>query len=389
MKTVMIVAGESSGELYGSLLAKQLRHIWPDVTVIGIGGERMRAAGVKILSGISSAFGITELLTSIKRIRESFKTAAKALATFKPEVVVLIDFPDFNFRLGAVAKRHGLKVLYYVSPQVWAWRKGRVKTMGEIADRIAVILPFEKEIYTMAGIPCEFVGHPAMEEIDETQKTEDSTDPRGIKMRESLGLSEGRPVIALLPGSRAHELKTLLPVFIELTRMVAKEFPDGKCILPLAPNIDADRFAEDIATLKREGVLIVRGDSIKCLASSDVAVVASGTATLQAALMGIPLVVVYKLSLFSYLIGKALLSVKHISLVNIIAGEEVVRELIQRRAKAENIVQELKRILNDDQYRSGMTSSMTRIRDMFSGRQPSRRVAEIIGELAGWKTSER
>ncbi len=280
-------------------------------------------------------------------------------------------------------------MLYYVSPQVWAWRKGRIRTMGEIADRVAVILPFEQKIYEMAGIPCEFVGHPAMEEIDEIQKTDGFPDVQAVQERESLGLSRGRPVIALLPGSRPNELKTLLPVFVKLTRMIVKEFPDARCIIPLALNIDEERFAGYIATLKGEGVQVVKGNSIKCLASSDVAIVASGTATLQAALLAIPLVVVYKLSPFTYFLGKTLVSVRHISLVNIIAGTEVVCELIQRKANAEDIAKELKRILTDSQYRNVMISAMKRIRDIFSGRQPSHRVAEMIGELAGWKLSER
>lgn len=380
MKTVMIVAGESSGELYGSLLAKALKSAWPGIRVIGIGGERMREAGVEILSGISSSFGVTETLRSFKRLRKSFNIASRALTEMSPDVVVLIDYPDFNFRIAGIAKRLGLKVLYYVSPQVWAWRKGRVRTMGKIADMVAVILPFEEEIYRKAGILCEFVGHPVMEEIEEYERTrEKREDGRGIS-----GVKSGTPAIALLPGSRPHELKTLLPVFADFVRIFRNEHPRSRFIVPLAPNLDAQRFSGPMDLLRGIGTEFVKGRTIETLASSDLAVVASGTAALQAALLNIPTVVVYKVSPITYFIGKVVLDVKYISLVNIIPGRLVVPELIQREANARNIMQEVGKILYDDSYRSSMLLSFEEVRKSFSGKHPSRRVAEMIGGIAGW-----
>ncbi|GAB4408349.1 MAG: lipid-A-disaccharide synthase [Thermodesulfovibrionales bacterium] len=374
MKTVMIIAGESSGELYGSLLAKALKDLWPDVRLVGMGGKRMRDSGVEILSGISGAFGLTELASSIKRIRESFKKVSEALIKISPEVLVLIDYPDFNFRLARIAKRQGLKVLYYVSPQVWAWRKRRVRIMKEIADRVAVILPFEEEIYKKAGVTCEFVGHPAMEEIEQYE----------LKMQDAKYKMQNTPAIALLPGSRLHELRGLLPVYLELVRLFRKESGYYQFILPLAPNIDTERFRAYINALKDEGVAIVKDGAIKCLASSEMAVIASGTATLQAALLGIPMVVVYKLSPITYLLGRLILDIKHISLVNIIAGRRVVSELIQNRANAGDIMSELKKIMYDGNYRMDMISSFREIKGIFSGMHPSTRVSEMIGEMAGW-----
>lgn len=387
MKTVMIVAGESSGELYGSLLAKTLRSTWADVRLIGIGGERMREAGVELLSGISGSFGLTEALLSLKRIRESLNRASRALTEFSPDVVVLIDFPDFNFRLARVAKRHGYKVLYYVSPQVWAWRKGRVKTMGEIADRVAVILPFEEEIYRKAGIQCEFVGHPAMEEIEEYEtinlNVQGSSAPADkVKIEGKSQIKD--KVISLLPGSRPHEMKTLLPVFVDLVKIIKDELGDARFIMPLAPNVEPGRFGEYINPLEKSGVTVVKGKAINALASSDMAVIASGTATLQAALLGVPMVVVYRLSPLTYFLGKKILDVKYISLVNILSGEEVVPELIQHMATADNIMEQLRRILYDDSYRSRMMLSFGKIRKAFSHKRPSHRVAEMIGEMAGW-----
>lgn len=170
MNTVMIVTGESSGELYGSLLAKALKAKCPDTRIIGIGGERMKAAGVEMVAGIASSFGISEALAAYKTVKATFKKAVDAIEKFSPSVAVLIDYPDFNIRLAKVAKKKGIKVLYYVSPQVWAWRKGRVKTIAEVSDRIAVILPFEEEIYKGTGVQCEFVGHPVLEEIESLRK---------------------------------------------------------------------------------------------------------------------------------------------------------------------------------------------------------------------------
>jgi lipid-A-disaccharide synthase len=381
MKTVMIVAGESSGELYGSLLAHALRAMWPEVRLVGMGGERMRDSGVELFSGISSSLGLTETLSSVKKLRESFSKAAKVIREITPEVVVLIDYPDFNFRIAGIAKRHGAYVLYYVSPQVWAWRKGRVKTMGEIADRVAVILPFEEEIYRKAGVPCEFVGHPAMEEIEELEKTR-------THEVECSGSRSGRtrtPTISLLPGSRPHELKRLFPVFTDFVGMFSHEFPGTRFLVPLSQNLEVDQFKERISALEGRGVVFMRGDALKALASSDMAVIASGTATLQSALLGTPLVVVYRVSPLTYFIGKRLLDVTHISLVNIIAGKEVVPELIQHEATSKNIMEQSRRILYDERYRDSMISSFRKVRELFSGKRPSRRVAEIIGEMAGWK----
>jgi len=379
----MIVAGESSGELYGSFLSHALRAMWPEVRLIGMGGERMRDAGVELFSGISSSLGLTETFSSIKALRESFAKASAILRKIDPDVVVLIDYPDFNFRIARIAKRHGKKVLYYVSPQVWAWRKRRIKTMGEIADKVALILPFEEAIYENAGVPCEFVGHPVMEEIEELERT---------KMHEMEHLRSGSgahpPTISLLPGSRPQELKRLLPVFTDFVEVCSREFPGTRFLVPLAQNIAASQFRDHTSALERMGVVFMRGDALKALLLSDMAVIASGTATLQSALLGTPQIVVYKVSPLTYLIGKRILDVTHISLVNIIAGKEVVPELIQHAVTTNNIMEQSKRILCDERYRESMISSFREIRKLFSGRQPSRRVAQIIGNMTGWESTK-
>ena len=385
MKTVMIVAGESSGEFYGSLLAASLKGIWSDLRIIGIGGERMREAGVELLSGITSSFGLQEMLPSLMRILGTFRRAKRAMVEFCPSVVVLIDYPEFNLRLGRFAKRYGVKVCYFVSPQVWAWRKRRVRKMKEFVERMAVILPFEKDIYRKEEIPCEFVGHPVMEEIERVSNAGDIPIPFQGGVRRSLRIVQGNPVLSLLPGSRPHELEYLLPIFVEFVRAFKSEYSDARFILPLAPNIERKRFEVILGILSGEGVKVMEGEAIRALASSDAAVIASGTATLQAALLGIPMVIVYKLSPFTYFLGKALVKVKYISLVNILAGKEVVSELIQHRACTEGIIEEMRRILHDGEYRTRMLSAFEEIRKPFLGKRPSQRVAQMVGEIAEWK----
>lgn len=377
MKTVMIVTGESSGELYGSLLAKALKTKCPDLHIIGIGGEKMKEAGVELIAGIASSFGISEMLSSYKILKETFEKAVNAIEKFSPKLIVLIDYPDFNIRLAKIAKEKGIKIFYYVSPQVWAWRKGRVKTIAEVSDRIAVILPFEEGIYRDTGAQCEFVGHPVMEEIESMEQ-----DKAALKM--SLGLTAERPVLALLPGSRPHELKSLLPIMLDVVKGFASKFPDYnyQFIMPVAPNIDMEKYKGYIEQLKDKGVIIKKENAVNALAASDMAVIASGTAALQAAFLETPMVVIYKVSPLSFFIAKLVVNVRYISLINLISDREVVKELLQSGANAKNIISELKKILRDKDYRDRMTGQFRAVKDIFAGKRPSARVAEIICEMA-------
>jgi lipid-A-disaccharide synthase len=397
MNTVMIVTGESSGELYGSLLARALKSKWPDLHIIGVGGERMNKAGVELISSTSDAFGIVEAVSAYRKVKAVFKKAVDAIGKFMPDVLILIDYPDFNIRLAKIAKGHGIKILYYVSPQVWAWRKGRVGKIAGIVDRMAVILPFEEKIYREAGLKCEFVGHPILEEIESILDSEVKNLPpprpplsKGGKggFKTALGLDSDKPLISLLPGSRPHELNRLLPLMIDIVRQFKSdpEIISGKdyqfCI-PLAPNTDESRYSLYLEVLKQEGVIIKKGESVRVLAASDMAVVASGTATLQTAFLEVPMVVIYKLSLLTYLLGKLILDVKYISLVNILSGRRVVTELIQDRANPEYIIKELKKIIFDTEYRDNMMNYYRIIKEPFIGKRASERVTEMVMEMTG------
>lgn len=372
----MIIAGESSGELYGSLLAKALKTKWLEVRIVGVGGEKMRDAGVELVSGISSAFGLFEAVSSYKAIKETFRKVVEAINRLSPKVIVLIDYPDFNIKVGKIAKKKGIKILYYVSPQIWAWRKGRIKTIADISDRIAVILPFEEAIYKNAGIHAEFVGHPVLEEIEAMKHELDKDE---LKIR--AGLKAGSPTIALLPGSRLHELKSLLPVMLDFVRAFRKDFPEYQFIMPMAPNIDIKKYQDIISKFEYERVIVKKDNAIKALFMSDMAVIASGTATLQAAFLETPMVVIYKLFFLTYFIGRLIVNVKHISLANLISGRGVVKELLQSSANPKDISDEIKRIISDKKYREDMIGDFRKVKEMFADKRPSMRVAEMICEL--------
>ncbi|GER93085.1 lipid-A-disaccharide synthase [hot springs metagenome] len=401
----MIVSGESSGELYGAMLAKALKNRNPDIIITGVGGDRMQAAGVSLISRISSSFGITEAIKTYSEIRETFKSIVSYFKTFKPQVVVLIDYPDFNMKVAKEAKKLGIKVLYYVSPQVWAWRKGRVKTIGRFIDKMAVILPFEEEIYRNEGIPCEFVGHPVFDEIREVleeiriqksevrgQKTEDRSSDMvsqelKLKVRKELGLHLDEPVMVLMPGSRTHEIKKLLPVMYDVITKMKEMHPDYQFVIPVAPNLGHDTLSA-IDEFKRNAhhTLHFTHNAVKALMASDIAVIASGTSALQAALIGVPMVIVYKLSPLTYFIGRLVVKIRHISLVNILLdylGDHGlrVRELLQRDANVKNILEEVSRIITDSDYSNMMLSQLKKVRELFFNKQASLQVACIVEEL--------
>ena len=375
----MIVAGETSGELYGALLSSVLKKRVPAIRIIGVGGERMQQAGVELISGISSAFGIAEAVSSIKTIKKTFADAVSALRVHKPDVLVLIDYPDFNLKLAAEARKNNIKVLYYVSPQVWAWRKKRVTKIARLVDRMAVVLPFEEEIYKTVGLPCEFVGHPVYDEIRNLPDDKNA-------LKAELGLERGMPLLSLLPGSRPHELQRLLPLMLDVVRKFKREHGGYQFCVPLAPNTDMEKYSSVLQLLKGEGVIVNKGESLKTLAASDAAVIASGTATLQAALIGVPLVVVYKVFPLTYLLGRMIVKVKNFSLVNILSGREVVRELLQSEANTRKIVHELNEIISNVSHKKDIMDAYARIRDIYSARNASERVADMVGEMAGWKS---
>lgn len=382
-KKLLIVAGESSGELYGALLAQRLIK---DFELFGIGGKHMKEAGVNIIGDITHAFGLFEVFGHLKKIKKNWKATEEILR--KIDGVILIDFPDFNLKLASKAKKLGKKVLYYVSPQIWAWRKGRLKNIKKYVDYMAVILPFEEEIYKSAGISTTYVGHPMYEIMEQELKNIE------IKHKGSLTLDDKRIirekfriksdiVITLMPGSRPSEINKKIPLMLSLIEL----FDRNKVhfIIPKAPNIEFDHKIKEKLS-KKENVTVLNEKSFIALAMCDVAVITSGTSTLQATLLQIPMVVVYKLNSLSYLVGKILVKgVKHISLPNVIADfmklDNIrIPEFIQK-LEIIHICEEINRLLYDNYYRGKIMDFLSRVSDYFYGKKASEEVYKICKQL--------
>lgn len=378
MKHIMIISGEASGELYGALLAVELRKRLHGLLITGVGGDKMEKAGVKLISRISGAMGFTEAFSSLKHLIKTYfliKDILKGKGVSRPDLIVLIDFPDFNLKVAKTAKSMGIKVLYYVSPQVWAWRGGRIKKIAARSDNIAVILPFEEEIYRNAKIPCRFVGHPVMEEMRGL-----SLDP--VNFKKEFSIDTNHPVCALLPGSRHSEIERHLPIIEESAAILMERHPDVQFIMALASSIDWTHNSI-IKRLKEMGVIMVSGRAVEALSVSDIALVASGTATLQTALLGIPMVVFYKVSPLSFFLVKYIMTVKHVSLPNILAGRQIVPELLQERMNAKELVSAFEEIFNDKDKLEAMAVSLISIKEEFKDKNPSIEVAGMICDMLG------
>lgn len=328
-----IIAGEASGDLHGSNLIKELKGLDADAAIRCWGGDKMQAAGGELVKHYRDlAFmGFTEVLMNLRTIFRNLKFCKEDILEFKPDALILIDYPGFNLRIAKWAKQQGLKVIYYISPQVWAWKENRVKMMKQCIDKMLVILPFEKDYYKNKwSWEVEYVGHPLVEEIERH------------KVQGTRHKFSDRPIIALLPGSRKQEIAKKLPVMLE----VSKDFPDYQFIIAEAPSID-DSFYKTF-TEQYSNVSAVKNQTYQLLMQAKAALVTSGTATLETALFGVAEIVCYKGGFLSYQIGKRLVKVKYISLVNLIMDKLVVKELIQNDLTKENLTNELQQLLNDE-----------------------------------------
>lgn len=400
-KKVLILTGESSGELYGALLAKEILRRWPEAEIWGIGGERMAQRGVRLLGNLGHAFGLIEAIGAIRNIKANFNAVIGHIKENKPQVLVLIDYPDFNIRIGEIAKSQGIKVIYYVSPQVWAWRKKRRFKIRDISDYIALILPFEESLYREIGARAEFVGHPAMEEIEDVETLLSNSSNSGYKTgaKELLGIETERPAISLLPGSRPSELKRLLPLIKQTSLKMMELLKEDRPVflMPLAPNLPED-FKKDFDEINSLGVKVLPpfisldtqgqrlqlSSSVVSLMASEIAIAASGTVVLQAGLIGTPTIVIYRLSGLTYFIGRLIVDVKYITIPNIILDKEVYPELLQKKANSVSIISHALRFLREQELRDLISRELLRLREIFSNKRPSKRVAEIAGELAEW-----
>ena len=374
----MISCGEPSGDLYAGALAVEIRRRQPDAAIFGLGGQRLMAGGGELLAdyrGISVT-GIFEAIRVLPRSLAAFNRLVDAARVEKPNALVLIDFPDFNFRLAAAVKKLGVPIIYYISPQLWAWRQSRMKVMKRLVDRVLVIFPFEEKIYRDAGVPVQFVGHPL---VDLARAQE----PRDSFLRE-LGLDGTRPIVALLPGSRPNEVERLLPVIAQAVARIGKQMPEAQFAIARAPSLDDRVFSGAKWNGTRPVEVLARTDDV--LAISDVAITASGTATVQAALHGRPMVVVYRLSPLTYKLGKPFLLVENVAMVNLIAGRRIVPELIQENCTAANIAAETLSLLTNRDRADDTRRGLEDVRAKLGGPGASGRAAEAVLEIAEAKS---
>ena len=380
---IMISCGEPSGDLYAGALAAEITKIAPDAEITGFGGERLKAAGASLIASFSgvSVTGLAEALRVLPRSWRLYRQLVRAADERRPDVFVPIDFPDFNLVLARALKRRGIPVIYYISPQLWAWRPGRVKTIRKVVDRMLVIFPFESAFYDGAGVPSTFVGHPLLEMRSEISRDE---------FLRGIGLNPRDPVVALLPGSRRNELKQLLPDMVRAAALITAAVPDAQFIIPRAPHLDDDLFAplEQWSSHAARPV-IVKDAADAALASADVAIVASGTVTVQAALHECPMVVVYRVTPLTYRIGKPLVSVSTYAMANLIAGRTVVPELIQDAFTPAAAASEALRVLRDPRYAAQVRADLAKVRARLGEPGASRRAAELIVAAARARAAGR
>lgn len=369
---VAIIAGETSGDLHGAKLVEAMQKRKPELFFCGMGGPALANSGVRIVLDASelAVVGITEVFSKIPKILKGMALVKKLLKSLKPDLLILIDFPDFNLFIAATAKKLGIPVLYYISPQIWAWRAGRVKRIAKLVDHMAVILPFEEQFYENYHVPVTFVGHPLL----------DTQFP--IRDDNQNHLPRRHPVIGFMPGSRDKEIARHLPVMLDTANILKEKVKHAKFIVSHAPSV-ARKDIETVLGGYGNGLEIeVVSEGVESVFNrSDVLVAASGTVTLQAAIHGKPMVIMYKVSPMSYWLGRALIRVRHIGLVNLVAGRELIPEFIQGQASADNIATTLDGMLKDRHELNRLKSQLLSLREKLGGPGAAERVAEIAFDL--------
>ena len=386
-KRIYIIAGEASGDLHGGnlvreLFAQAMSGKWPvgkeqggsansptghsPLAIRAWGGDRMSAAGAEVVKHYRElAFmGFTQVIMNLRTILRNIDLCKQDIETFKPDLLILIDYPGFNLRIAEWAHAMGIPVHYYISPQVWAWKKGRVHTIKKVVDRMYAILPFEQEWYARYGMHVDFVGHPLLDAIEQ----------EGKALLAPLPGDDGRPVVALLPGSRRQEIARVLPLMVG----VAQRFPEQRFVLAAAPSVPDEAYAEHISG---SSITLVKGRTYDVLRRAHAALVTSGTATLETALFGVPEVVCYSGSALNVWIAKRLVDIEFISLVNLIMGREVVRELIQSELTVQAMSDELTKLLAEGAYRSTMLADLAALQQKLGGPGASAKVASSV-----WKS---
>lgn len=375
---IMISAGEASGDLLGANLAQALRKLQPDVELLGMGGQKMEGAGVRILQGIDE-LGVIGIFAGIGLIRKLFMIRDRMIqAAIESQIdaLVVIDYPEYNTRFARRIYQLGIPVIFYVSPSAWAWREGRAKDVAKISDRVAAIFPFEAEVYQKAGAHVSYVGHPLVDIAKETM-----TD---AEARTFFQMTEYKKQVLVMPGSRKQEIEMLFPPMVDAIEILLQKDPNLEFFLPLASTISEDVIR---AMLKGKALplRIVRDHVYDLMSVCQVGMITSGTASLEAALLGVPSVILYQISGISYWLGKKMIRLNHFGLPNIIAGKEILPELIRNQVNGQNIASEVARWLYDDEYREKTVKDLHDVKVLLGSEGAVMRAAEVVLEVASQK----
>jgi lipid-A-disaccharide synthase len=380
MPRLLISCGEASGDLYGAELVRHLREQVPGLDTFGLGGDRLQAEGASLLAHVRdlAVVGLLEVVSHLRDLRAVFRRVVDEAERSRPDAAVLVDYPDFNLRLARALRRRGIPVIYYVSPQLWAWRRGRIHDIRASVARMLVIFPFEEALYRDAGVPVSFVGHPLVSLVHPP------ADPGTL--RRELGLDPERPVVALLPGSRAKEVAHNLPPMAESVDALAAARPGLQFVAAVAPSLDPALIRRGLGD---RPVTIAHDRTHAALSAATAAIVASGTATVEAALLGAPMVVVYRLSPWTYRLGRRFVRVPYYAMVNLIGGRRVVPELIQGDFTADRVLAEIVPLLDDTEARRRMLQDLGEVREKLGAPGASARAAAAVAPYLDGKSLDR
>ena len=373
-RTIMIVTGEASGDLHGAGLARALLQQDPGLVLLGMGGDRMREAGVELLyhNRQLGVMGLVEVFQKWGAILRAYRILVHSMRMRDIDMVVLIDSPDFNLRLARVACRMKIPTVYYIGPKIWAWRSGRIETISKWISQMLVIFPFEEELYRAQGISCRFVGNPIMDEMIHL--------PSRAELRHRFGISSSIPLIALLPGSRQMEIDRLLDVMLDAFKLIRRDYPLAEAIIPVPSSISITALKHRISRRaeQSEKIRVIPGEAAMALTCADTAIVASGTATLEAAIVGTPMVIVYKVAWLTALVFRLMVKVPYVGLANIVAGRQIVPELLQSNATAASLAQEVKRFLESPGRMEEVKKDLEEVRRKLGSPGAAQRAASSI-----------
>lgn len=372
--TVLFSAGEASGDQHAAHMFQELQALCPNIKGIGMGSSKMRQAGIEICFDSASigVIGVIEVLKHYGEIRKALKLMKQIVAKQKPDLLVCVDYKEFNLKLAQFAKRQGIKVLFYVSPQVWAWRAGRVETYGKAIDMMAVIFPFETAYYQAKNVPVRYVGHPSVDKVKPLRSRDDDL--------QLFGLDSQRPIVGILPGSRGNEIKRMLPVMLQAAQTLAQRHPNLQFVLPQADSI-SDQVLQSHLQDCPLAIKVVKQQPYDVIQCCDAIMTTSGTASLEIALLGIPMVIAYRLSPLTYWLGTKLVKIAFIGLPNIIAGKGIVKELIQDAVSADSLAAEIERLLDDASYRQACLQGLAQVKTELGEGGGSKNMAELVVEM--------